>query len=338
MQFEYTPPQTEIETLFGGFRCINAFGRIMPGDDERFIEFLAKSEVPPRTNVYINSGGGDVEAALNIGRIIRESWFSTVVGQYLLDPAPGDQFILPRKRLPGQCMSAATLVYLGGRLRFLDTDSKFGVHQFSFLVPSPENLAHSQILSAKIARFVQDMGIGTEFLELSAATPHDRIDLIELEKLEKIGVVTGGQTKTHWSIHAMENTMYVRGERDNIYGHHKMLLGFAKPNFFYVYAVIESQGREQELVEFPLTELVIGQDEDVIIDISDRCERAVQGIYTNIYAQVTVDEARSIASSNAFGIRVRGSPDAELFLGVGPMSTDGGIELLKTFVSCLSDR
>jgi hypothetical protein len=182
------------------------------------------------------------------------------------------------------------------------------------------------------------MGIGSEFLELSAATPHDRIDLIELEKLEKIGVVTGGQTKTNWSIHAMENTMYVRGERDNIFGHHKMLLGFAKPNFFYVYAVIESQGREQQLVEFPLAELVIGQDEDVIIDISDRCERAVQGIYTNIHAQVTVDEARSIASSNAFGIRVRGGSDAELFLGVGPMSTDGGIELLKTFVSCLSDR
>ncbi|WP_309140455.1 hypothetical protein [Ensifer sp. ENS10] len=331
MQFEYTPPQTSIEQALGGFRCINAFGPIQAGDDERFLEFLSRTQVPPRTSVYIDSPGGDVEAAMTIGRTIRDHWFSTHIGQYVLDHNADGEFIKKRLLLSGQCMSAATLVFLGGRLRYLADDAKFGVHQFSFRNPTPDHVVRSQILSAKIARYVSDMGVSSEFLELSSATLSNAIDIVPEETLLDLRVVTGGQTPVEWSIQAIDNVLYVRGERDNLYGHHKMLLGFAKPAGFFIHAVIESQGREKELTEFPLVELVIGETEHTIIDLSARCARAVEGIYTNISSDLTKQEAEQVACSDAFGIRVRGGPDAELFLGVGTMSTEGGATKLRSF-------
>ncbi|SIT58817.1 Putative periplasmic protein (fragment) [Mesorhizobium prunaredense] len=61
-------------------------------------------------------------------------------------------------------MSAATLVFLGGRLRYFESGAKFGVHQFSFRDPSPDNIGRSQILSAKIALYVVEVGISPDFL------------------------------------------------------------------------------------------------------------------------------------------------------------------------------
>jgi len=336
VQFEYTPPQTDLENALGGYCCINAFGSIEVGDDERFIDFLQSLEIPPRTPVYINSTGGDVDTAISIGRTIRDHWFSTHIGQSVLGGDYDGGFLKKRKIINGNCMSAATLVFLGGRLRYLGEGAQFGVHQFSFRNPSPEHIARSQILSAKIARYVIDMGIRAEFLEIASTTPNSEIKILPLNDLEPLNVVTGGETPVSWSIQAVEGALYVRGERDNLYGHHKMLLGFAKPDGFFVCAVIESQGREQELTNFPLVELVIQNPEETVIDLFDRCSRTVQGIYTNITAKLTTAEVASIARSKGFGLRVRGGPDAGVFLGIGPMSLDGASHLFKSFVDNLS--
>lgn len=339
MQFEYTPPQTPLEEALGGHRCINAFGTIASGDDERFVDFLSRTEIPPRTDVYINSTGGDVEAAISIGRLVREHWFATHVGQYILDYASDDldelaSHLKPRKYVHGQCVSAATLVFLGGRLRHLSENSNFGVHQFSFKNPSPAHVGRSQILSAKIARYVSDMGIASEFLEISSSTASTAINLVTHEKLKELKVLTGGQTDVEWTVQARNNTLYVRGERDSLYGHHKMILGFTKGAGFYLHAVIESQGREDELTSAPLVELVVG-DEESVTDLSNRSHRSVNGIYTNILCFITNDEAQTIASSSGFGLRVRFSPDAPMFLGIAPMSTDGASDMLTSFVHSL---
>jgi ATP-dependent protease ClpP protease subunit len=82
LQFIYTEPQTELERAIGGFHHINAFGKIDPGDDEKFRKFLVVAAPPPRTTIYINSTGGDVNAAIGIGRLIREGWYETSIGSY----------------------------------------------------------------------------------------------------------------------------------------------------------------------------------------------------------------------------------------------------------------
>lgn len=341
MQFEYTPPQTPLEEAIGGHRCINAFGAIDVGDGDKFLDFLSRTDIPPRTDVYINSVGGDVEAAISIGRHIRNSWFATHVGQYTLDsdaskdPDGFDEYVKARTFIDGQCMSAATLIFLGGRLRHLSEQSKFGVHQFSFKNPSPDHIGRSQILSAKIARYVSDMGINPEFLELSSSTASTQINVIDHAKLRGLTVLTGGQTDVEWTVQARNNTIYVRGDRDSLYGHHKMIFGFSKEAGFYLHAVIESQGREDQLTGAPLVELVTG-DEENIEDISNRAIRAVNGIYTNILCFISKEEAQRVAYSKSFGLRVRFATDAPMFLGVAPMSTEDAGDMLTSFFHNLS--
>ncbi|WP_202112220.1 hypothetical protein [Cereibacter sphaeroides] len=220
MQFHYTEPQTQLEELFGGHFCINAIGNIEAGDAGRFRHFLTASNVPPRCVVYIDSAGGDVDAAIEIGRLIRGAWLSTDVGRYLLDFGKTiDVPLIPRKKHQGQCLSAATLMYLGGRLRYLDDQATFGVHQFKF--PSARGdevpkhfLAKSQNLSARISEYIYDMGISPQFLLLSAATPSNEMRLVSKPELERIGVVTGGQTAVAWILEANNGISYVKGERE----------------------------------------------------------------------------------------------------------------------------
>lgn len=329
MQFEYTDPQTEFESLIGGFHSINAFGSIESGDDIRFQKFLESVSPPSRTMVYIDSSGGDVIAAIGIGRTIRDFWLHTGIGRYVLDESESSAPIVKRKLISGRCMSAATLMFIGGKHRHYASDSQFGVHQFSFRNPSPDDIALSQKLSAIISIFVFDMGIDPRFLELSASVESARIKQLRQDELEELNVVTGGRTGITWSVHAIAGAMYVRGERDSVFGHHKIMLCYQRESGFFIYAVIESQGRETELTTFPLVEIDLN-NESYRIDISDRAARISVGMYINVFARLSKEEARIIAFSENFGLQIRASQDAHVFLGIGAMSTEGGKEQLST--------
>lgn len=336
MQFEFTDPQTELERLLGGYFCINAFGRVDPGDDAKFKEFIEKSGPPPRTPVFIDSIGGDVEAAIGIGRVIRECWFSTHIGSCHLSYDDTSGHILKRQYLSGRCMSAATLIFLGGRLRYVDNNPQFGVHRFSFRDPTPDHLASSQVLSAKIASYVVDMGISPEFLEVSSSIEKDQIRLLDAEELHRLKIATGGQTDVTWSTQSRSDMLYVRGERDSLYGHHKVMLGFTRRAGFFFWAVVEAQGREEELTTFPLVEIVVNE-EDTKFDVSETSVRFVEGIYVNVFANLTQEQAREVAHSDSFGVQIRMSHDAPVFLGVGPMNTSDGKEQLESFFATLCD-
>lgn len=335
MEFHFSEPQTDAERFFGGHYYINAIGAVAPGDDKKFQEFLRVNAPPPRLTVYIDSRGGDVDAAIGIGRQIRENWFSTSIGRYVLSAENQFEYRASREHVAGICASAATLIFLGGRLRYFPAGAKFGVHQFSFRNPSPSNVSESQILSAKIATYVHEMGVSARFLEISAGTPGNEIDEINEERLRGLGVVTGGQTDAEWSIQGRNNMMYVRGERDSLYGHHKVMLCFVKEVGFMFWAVIESQGREEELTRFGLVEIVVNE-EDLRMDISQRCVRNVINSYTHVFSPITAEEARSIAFAESFGVQIRFSADAPLFLGISAISTAGGTEQLQTFHNLLA--
>ncbi|MFT5798131.1 MAG: hypothetical protein ACI84R_002196 [Candidatus Azotimanducaceae bacterium] len=202
MQFFYSEPQHEFEKIIGGFFCIKAVGTIETGDDAIFAKFLDQHRPPAHMVVYIDSNGGDLEAGIGIGRLIRSYGLWTDIGKYLLDFDASAEFFQPRQRMPGNCMSAATMIYIGGRLRYFGQDSKFGVHRFSFKNPAPEHLGQSQVLSAQLATYVIEMGISPEFLELSSATDAQEINLIDESRLKEYGVVTGGETNVEWSVQA----------------------------------------------------------------------------------------------------------------------------------------
>ncbi len=272
MQFELTLPQTELEAAFGGHYHINAFGKIDRGDDAKFLRFLSSSAPPPRTCIYINSTGGDVEAAIGIGRLIRRNDLETAVGSYYLDPQGPHEHLIHRKFVAGKCISAATLIFLGGRLRHFNSDCSFGVHQFSFTPSTQEQVEKSQKLSASIARYIEEMGISTAFMEVSADKPGREVTFLSKAQLKEFQVVTGGETEATWKVEMHEEVAYVKGERDNIFGYGKVMLGWAEADGFLFMSMIETMGRENELLNFGLVEIALGEDEEAI-NISERCAR-----------------------------------------------------------------
>lgn len=335
MEFHYTEPQNELEKMIGGFFCINAVGKIEHGDDIKFRNFLSAHKPPSHMTVYIDSPGGNLEAGIKIGRQIRQYGLWTNVGSFLLEQPDPSKPIVPRRRLEGQCMSAATMIHLGGRLRFLSKGSKFGVHRFSFKNPLPEHVRHSQVLSAKIASYISNMGISPGFLELSTATDAEEINTVSRERLQELRVIKDGQTGVEWTVQARRKMVYVRGERDSIYGSHKVMLVFTKGVGFFFWAVIEAQNRFQELTGFDVVEINLN-GEDVKFDISGKCMRFPVEADVHVLAKITNEQARLISESESFGVQIKFAHDSPTFLGVDALATEGGVEQLTTLYHIFS--
>lgn len=75
--------------------------RLLPGDEERFEEFLSEPRQEPIRIVYLDSRGGNTQTAIAIGRSIRAHHIDTA-------------FHVGR----GRCVSACTTIFLGGVERF----------------------------------------------------------------------------------------------------------------------------------------------------------------------------------------------------------------------------
>lgn len=329
MQFRYTGEQTELEILFGGFRHLSAFGPIETGDADKLLKLIKTADVPPRTTVYINSIGGNVEEAIKLGCVIRASGLETSIGTYALAPSDGDEPVVTRILTSGSCISAATLMFAGGRLRHFPNGSKFGVHRFAYKNPVPENVEKSQKLSAEIASYLIGMGVSLGFLGLSASVSSNELLELSEGELRKHKMVTGGVTEIEWGTEMRANMLYVRGTRDSIFGQHKVMLAHEKNAGFMFFAVIEAQGRQDELCNLGLVEIVVN-GEDKRIDISERCSREPNNVDVILMANLTEDEAKEIAYSDSFGVQIRFSEEAEVFLGISAMETEGGKDSLRT--------
>lgn len=58
----------------------------------------------------------------------------------------------------------------------------------------------------------------------------------------------------------------------------------------------------------------------------------------NVFAKLSQEEAQILAHSDSFGVQIRASGDAPIFLGVAAMSTEGGREQLETFFSTVCEE
>jgi hypothetical protein len=119
---------------------IYAEGRIVGSTAEKFNQVLRRAERKPLLLV-IQSGGGDVRAALNMGRALRANKMNVAVGySFTMNCATGDDFcakVLKPKQIskgfltnrPGFCASACTLVLAAGVERIAVPGSVVGTHQ-----------------------------------------------------------------------------------------------------------------------------------------------------------------------------------------------------------------
>lgn len=172
--------------------------------------------------VRFNSNGGNLVAAMNLGKEIRALKLDTEVGyamvrHYEKDEAGGPKN--PDTPQPSSCFSACVYAFLGGVNRIVGPripaesdprESKMGIHQFygKEALTDPEGKTFSatdaaaiQKLSAVLAAYVREMGADPRLVELAAqTTPWEPIRILTYQEIRDLHIVTDSSDFTKWTL------------------------------------------------------------------------------------------------------------------------------------------
>lgn len=100
---------------------IYLYGTIDAGAADRFDALVRSGKVPPGSDVYLNSPGGDLHAGIALGRLFRAQSIATHLGV----PRRSSRSVQVSK--VAVCMDACTLAYMGGLFRWSPTgNDRFG--------------------------------------------------------------------------------------------------------------------------------------------------------------------------------------------------------------------
>jgi hypothetical protein len=183
-------------TVYGDTPAIFADGEFTADTPLALRTFLRRTPPAPDTRVYFNSLGGDLRAAMEVGRLVRQVQLNTGVARNTrTEPADGSIDLNANSRIyPGYCISACALAFLGGVSRRVEAGGTYAVHQVSLdcvdkreargrypwvLIPGrsycpelDEALSMVQQASGAVVEYVRSMGADPIFLtEMSKAGP-----------------------------------------------------------------------------------------------------------------------------------------------------------------------
>jgi len=184
-----TPPPT-IRTIKAGpiptqfslspdGKTIIVSGNIETGAAAKFQTIL--DAVSTVQTVALISGGGKLDEATLIYKLIKDRALNTYVDQI--------------------CMSACTMIFLGGSIRSATPQAKMGFHQPYYITgPSRPNDA----LVASMRRFYDEANVRPSFTDQAMRTPSREMWYPSFDELLAANVVTvrvtGGQTSTLFSL------------------------------------------------------------------------------------------------------------------------------------------
>jgi len=150
-------------------------GPIDPGATARVVNLIHAERIS-RATVFLNSPGGSLVTAMQLGRVLREHAFDTRVGARTTDVA---------RPTAGTCHSACPFVLAGGVRRSLEMGSAIGLHRAENRVSVGDEGAFQHVVRTQVVLYLAEMGVQPEVADIMAAIPHDRIrDLTVDEALQ----------------------------------------------------------------------------------------------------------------------------------------------------------
>ena len=143
-----------------GRRALFVSGTIGPAAANWLRGRLDQANLAAGDIVLLASPGGDLNAATNMGEIIRRRALATAVGSA---DAAG-------RVKPAYCASACVLVYAGGKTRFGVLGSALGVHQFVTTRPVDDPVAEAQRIAGAVLGYMTKMGVSSSIVEAMSET------------------------------------------------------------------------------------------------------------------------------------------------------------------------
>ena len=140
-------------------------GPIDPGATARFERLLVAEKIS-RAVVYLNSPGGSLVTAMQLGRAVRAHAFDTRVGTRTTDAV---------RATAGTCHSACPFVLAGGVRRSLETGSTVGLHRAQNRVAVSDESDFQRVIATQVATYLAEMGLHPDVAGIMSAIPHDQI-------------------------------------------------------------------------------------------------------------------------------------------------------------------
>lgn len=312
------PQDPNLELALGNAWAIYLDGPITQGDAKRLEQYIVQHHIPAESWAILNSPGGNLFEGMELGRIIRKHRLRTDIGRRKQNPS--HQFDV----MAGGCYSACTLAYIGGAFRFLSSGSHFGIHRFAFTSPQKNESDIAQIASASIVAYLRSMDCDPEFFTLSTKAGSEEIFEPSKHELEQLNVVTNGFSRPKWSIESNNGILYLKGERDTVYGINKFVMYCENPPRMSLVIIFDPQRRETEVMGFQAHSLMINDQQFPIIPVE---KKIVNGWFNSVYA-LTPEQLAYIATARSVGVVVQAAYNAPIFLGFNNMPFEEGAKKL----------
>tara|TARA_R110002110_G_scaffold132616_8_gene314389 strand:+ start:1696 stop:2445 length:750 start_codon:yes stop_codon:yes gene_type:complete len=153
-------------------------GSISPGDARRITKQINDLPQPPE-GVILNSPGGSVRDALDLGRMLRSTGLNTALRD-------GDI-----------CYSACPYLLAAGVSRNIPDDGSVGVHQHYFgestLLPAFVAVEDIQRGQGEVMGYLDEMGIDPLVMRHALVTPPDEIYVLVPEELRAYGFIKSAE-------------------------------------------------------------------------------------------------------------------------------------------------
>lgn len=179
-------------------------GEITPALPRELVATLERNRVE-RATIYINSVGGDLQAGMELGEIIRKLSLNTAIGKR------GSAYGMAS---PGSCQSACLMTFAGGVYRFAEPKTYFGVHRFYSRSSGAQDLALGQVISASITGYLMRMGVSPTLFEKMVNAGSGVPQKLPLDQATKLNLVNNGILPPRWEIVGKGGKVYLQGEQE----------------------------------------------------------------------------------------------------------------------------
>lgn len=171
-------PERLVLTQVAGGEAILLEGEIAGGDADRILKQINELREAP-TRAILNSPGGSVQDALELGRALRLAGMQT-------EMRSGDI-----------CYSACPYLLASGVTRKVPEDAFVGVHQHYFgestILPAFAAVEDIQRGQGMVMRYLDQMGIDPLVMQHALVTPPDEIYVLLPEELERYKFIEGSE-------------------------------------------------------------------------------------------------------------------------------------------------
>ena len=183
---------------------ILARGAIHRDTSKVFADFLTNNQarvplLPTTPTVCFDSPGGNVQGAIELGRLIRRLRLDTCLeASYSQVAGKSSSKVLVSRAV---CASACAFALAGGVNRYIGDGARYGVHQFA---GSQGDIgeAGAQITAVRIAKFLDEMGIRRGLLDIASLVAPNDIHWLSAAELRAVRIDNVRSDPSQWRLDA----------------------------------------------------------------------------------------------------------------------------------------